>query len=173
MNVIDQSGILGIATRLQRLSDRIRKDGLSIYKDHGIDFEPKWFPVIYSLHVKPLLSVVELAHEIGYTHPSTISLLKELEEQNLVRSVKDTADERRRLIQLTHKGSALIERMKPVWEIMITAITALVDTKNNLMQAIIEVEQELDKQSFLQRARADEASSRTAGASFRTAATKQ
>jgi DNA-binding MarR family transcriptional regulator len=154
MNVIDQSGILGIATRLQRLSDRLRKDGLSIYKDHDIDFEPKWFPVIYSLHVKPLLSVVELAHEIGYTHPSTISLLKELEEQNLIRSIKDTTDERRRLIQLTPKGSVLIERMKPVWEIMITAFTALVDTKNNLMQAIIEVEEQLEKQSFLQRARA-------------------
>ena len=154
MNVIDQSGILGIATRLQRLSDRLRKDGLSIYKDHDIDFEPKWFPVIYSLHIKPLLSVVELAHEIGYTHPSTISLLKELEEQNLIRSIKDTTDERRRLIQLTPKGSALIERMKPVWEIMITTFTALVDTKNNLMQAIIEVEEQLEKQSFLQRARA-------------------
>jgi DNA-binding MarR family transcriptional regulator len=155
MNVIDQSGILGIATRLQRLSDRLRKDGLSIYKDHGIDFEPKWFPVIFSLHVKPLMSVVELAHEIGYTHPSTISLLKELEEQNLIRSVKDTKDERRRLIQLTNKGAALIERMKPVWEIMITAITALVDTKNNLMKAIVEAEEQLEKQSFLQRARAN------------------
>ncbi len=155
MNVIDQSGILGIATRLQRLSDRIRKDGLSVYQDHGIDFEPKWFPVIYALHVKPLLSVVELAHEIGYTHPSAISLLKELEEQNLIRSVKDTADERRRLVQLTHKGSALIERMKPVWEIMITVITELVNTKNNLMQAIIEVEEQVEKQSFLQRARAN------------------
>jgi DNA-binding MarR family transcriptional regulator len=155
MNVIDQSGILGIATRLQRLSDRLRKDGLSIYKDHGIDFEPKWFPVIFSLHVKPLMSVVELAHEIGYTHPSTISLLKELEEQNLIRSVKDTKDERRRLIQLTNKGAALIERMKPVWGIMITAITALVDTKNNLMKAIVEAEEQLEKQSFLQRARAN------------------
>jgi DNA-binding MarR family transcriptional regulator len=154
MNVIDQSGILGIATRLQRLSERLRKDGLSIYKDHGIDFEPKWFPVIYSLHVKPLLGVVELAHEIGYTHPSTISLLKELEEENLIRSVKDTADERRRLVQLTNKGSALIERMKPVWAIMITAFTTLVDTKNNLMQAIIEAEDQLERQSFLQRTRA-------------------
>jgi len=37
---------------------------------------------------------------------------------------------------------------------MITVFTTLVDTKNNLMQAIIEVEEQLDKQSFLQRARA-------------------
>ena len=59
MNVIDESGLLAISTRLQRLSEQIRKDGALIYKAHGIDFEPKWFPVIYTLHHKPVLSVVE------------------------------------------------------------------------------------------------------------------
>jgi hypothetical protein len=66
--------------------------------------------------------------------------------------------------------------MKPVWEIMITAITALVDTKNNLMQAIIEVEEQFEKQSFLQRARANSqaagANSRAAGSGSRAAGTK-
>ncbi len=81
MNVIDESGVLAISTRLQRLADTLRKDGLLIYKANEIDFEPKWFPVIYTLHFKPLLSVVELANEIGYTHPSTITLLKELEKE--------------------------------------------------------------------------------------------
>ena len=78
MGVIEQSGILAIATRLQRLSERMRKDGLAIYKAHGIDFEPKWFPVVYTLHIKNQLSVVELANEIGYSHPSTISLLRNI-----------------------------------------------------------------------------------------------
>ena len=80
MNAIDQAGILAISTRLQRLSDQIRKDGLLLYKEYGIEFEPKWFPVIYALHIKNVLSVVEIAREIGYAHPSTISLLKELEK---------------------------------------------------------------------------------------------
>ena len=73
MNVIKELGILAIATRLQRLAEQMRKDGLLIYKAHGVDFEPKWFPVIYTLHVKPVLSVVELSAEIGYSHPSTIT----------------------------------------------------------------------------------------------------
>ncbi|MFL9483917.1 MarR family winged helix-turn-helix transcriptional regulator [Chitinophagaceae bacterium LWZ2-11] len=153
MNVIDESGILAIATRLQRLSERIRKDGVLIYKEHNIDFEPKWFPVIYTLHLKPLLSIVELAREIGYTHPSTITLLKELEKEKLIRSKRDKIDERKRLIELTDKGKNLIEQMKPVWEIITAVATELTDTKNNLMQAIIEVEDQLDKQSFLQRAK--------------------
>ncbi|MGF7079944.1 MarR family winged helix-turn-helix transcriptional regulator [Mucilaginibacter sp. UYCu711] len=153
MGVIDESGILAIATRMQRLSEQMRKDGLLIYKAHGIDFEPKWFPVIYTLYFKPLLSVVELANEIGYSHPSTITLLKELEKLKLIKSGKDKADERKRLVQLTEKGKALIEQMKPVWQIMIAAATQLTDTQNNLMKAIAEVEQQMEIQSFYQRAK--------------------
>jgi DNA-binding MarR family transcriptional regulator len=152
MNVIDEAGILAISTRLQRLSELIRKDGLLVYKDHGIEFEPKWFPVIYTLHLKPLLGVVELAAEIGYTHPSTIALLKELEKEKLIKSKKDKADERKRLIQLTDKGLELIEQMKPVWQLMVKAITDLTNTKNNLMQAIIEVEEQLKQKSMAARA---------------------
>lgn len=152
MNVIDQAGILAISTRLQRLSELIRKDGLQVYKDHGIEFEPKWFPVIYTLHLKPLLGVVDLAAEIGYTHPSTIALLKELEKEKLIKSKKDKADERKRLIQLTSKGLELIEQMKPVWQLIEKAITDLTNTKNNLMQAIIEVEDQLKQKSMAARA---------------------
>ncbi|WP_379091428.1 hypothetical protein [Pedobacter sp. UC225_65] len=84
MNVINETGILALSTRLQRLSEQLRKDGALLYKTFGIDFEPKWFPVIYTLYHKEVLSVVEIAAEIGYTHPSTISLLRELEKQKLI-----------------------------------------------------------------------------------------
>ena len=152
MNSIDQAGILAISTRLQRLSDQIRKDGLLIYKANDIDFEPKWFPVIYSLHVKTVLSVVEIAAEIGYSHPSTISLLKELEKQKLIRSGRDKTDERKRLIRLTDKGKALVGQMQPVWKIMVAAVTELTNTTNNLMQAIDEVEEQMRQKSFFERA---------------------
>ncbi|MCX2483324.1 MarR family winged helix-turn-helix transcriptional regulator [Pedobacter sp. MR2016-24] len=154
MNVIDESGILAISTRLQRLSEQIRKDGFLVYKENGISFEPKWFPVIYTLHLKPVLSVVELANEIGYTHPSTITLLKELEKEKLIRSKKDKHDERKRLLQLSEKGKKLVEQMQPVWGIIIAAITELTDTQNNLMKAIVEVEQQLQQKSFFERAKA-------------------
>lgn len=153
MNIINDLGILAIAARLQRLAEQIRKDGVLIYKAHGIDFEPKWFPVIYTLHVKPVLSVVELSAEIGYSHPSTISLLKELEKQKLIKSGKDKTDERKRLIQLTEKGQSLINQMKPAWEVMIAAASQLTETENNLMKAMEEVEQQMELQGFYQRAK--------------------
>ncbi len=152
-NVIDASGILAISTRLQRLADQLRKDGQLIYKAHGIDFEPKWFPVIYTLHRKGQLSVMEIAVEIGYTHPSTISLLKELEKQKLIRSKKDKQDERKRLLSLTEKGNELVHQMLPVWKRMEQALTALTHTENNLMAAIREVEQQMEKKGFFERER--------------------
>ncbi|OXA74102.1 MarR family transcriptional regulator [Flavobacterium aquidurense] len=152
MNIIDQSGILALSTRLQRLSEQLRKDGALFYKSYGIDFEPKWFPVIYTLHHKEVLSVVEIANEIGYTHPSTISLLKELEKQKLIRSKKDKVDERKRLILLTPKGQELIVKMKPVWDLMASVLREITDNQNNLLQAINEAENKIMHQSFLQRA---------------------
>lgn len=152
MNIIDESGILAISTRLQRLSEQLRKDGAMIYKSFGIDFEPKWFPVIFTLHHKEMLSVVEIANEIGYTHPSTISLLKELEKQKLIQSKKDKQDERRRLIILTPKGIELIEKMKPVWELVSKVLGEIADNKNNLLAAINEAEEKIAEQSFYQRA---------------------
>ncbi|WP_431211541.1 MarR family winged helix-turn-helix transcriptional regulator [Puia sp. P3] len=153
MNVIDDLGLLAISTRLQRLSDQLRKDGALIYRDNGIDFEPKWFPVIYTLHHRPGLSVVELAAEIGYAHPSTISLLKELEKNRLVLSRKDRLDERKRILRLSDKGKQLVQQMQPVWQIMTKAIEEITDTRNNLMKAIIEVETRLGEMSFFERAR--------------------
>jgi len=153
MNIINESGILAISTRLQRLSEQLRKDGFEIYKQHQIDFQPKWFPVIYTLHFKPVLGIVELAGEIGYSHPSTISLLKELEKEKIIRSKKDQQDERKRLVTLTDKGKKLLEQMQPVWDIMVKALHELTDTSNNIMKAIAEVEERLADQSFLERAK--------------------
>ncbi|MFD1605585.1 MarR family winged helix-turn-helix transcriptional regulator [Flavobacterium artemisiae] len=152
MNIIDEIGILAISTRLQRLSEQLRKDGAQIYKSFDIDFEPKWFPVIYTLHIKEMLSVVEIANEIGYSHPSTISLLKELEKQKIISSKKDKLDERKRLIVLTAKGKELVVKMQPVWSIMKKALNEITDNQNNLLKAIEEAEQNLERQGFFQRA---------------------
>lgn len=151
MNVINESGTLALSTRLQRLSEQLRKDGALVYKEFGIDFEPKWFPVIFTLHHKNLLSVVEIANEIAYTHPSTISLLKELEKQQMIISKKDKTDERKRLIELAPKGIELIKKMKPAWEIISQVLEEVADNENHLLKAINEAEEKIAKQSFLQR----------------------
>ncbi|MCS4302686.1 MarR family transcriptional regulator [Chryseobacterium pennae] len=152
MNVINEAGILALSTRLRRLSEQLRKDGALIYKAFGIDFELKWFPVIFTIYKKEVVSVVEIANEIGYTHPSTITLLKELEKLELIQWEKDKQDERKRLFKLTLKGQELIGKMKPVWELMAQVLGDISDNQNNLLAAINEAEEKIANQSSYQRA---------------------
>jgi DNA-binding MarR family transcriptional regulator/GNAT superfamily N-acetyltransferase len=151
MNIFNELGGLAISTRLQRLSDQFRKEGILIYQANQIDFEPKWFPVIYALHVKTSLSIIELSEEIGYAHPSTIGLLKELEKEGLVESFKDSKDERKRMVRLTAKAQNLVSKMQPVWEKMRKAAEEITNNANNLLLAMDETEYQLKKEGFLDR----------------------
>ncbi|SKB93076.1 bifunctional helix-turn-helix transcriptional regulator/GNAT family N-acetyltransferase [Dyadobacter psychrophilus] len=151
MNIFNELGGLAISTRLQQLSDQFRKDGALIYKANNIDFEPKWFPVIYALHVKSALSILELSEEIGYAHPSTITLLKELEKEGLIESFKDAKDERKRMVRLSEKAQLLIRKMQPVWEKIRKAAENITNTANNLLLAMDETEYQLRKEGFFDR----------------------
>jgi DNA-binding MarR family transcriptional regulator/GNAT superfamily N-acetyltransferase len=151
MNIFNEIGALAIATRLQRLADQFRKDGIQIYQANQIDFEPKWFPVIYALHLKSPQGIVELSEEIGYAHPSTISLLKELEKEGLIVSFKDEKDTRKRMIQLSAKAEELVLKMKPVWDKLKRTVEEITDTANNLITAMNETEYELKKEGFFDR----------------------
>lgn len=99
-----------------------------------------------------MLSVVQISTEIGCTHPSTISLLKEFEKNGLIQSKKDKLDERKRMIGLTSKGKMMVKQMQPVWKVMTEALTQLSNSQNNLWLAINEMEDNLATQSFFQRA---------------------
>lgn len=151
MNLLEEIGPLAVAARLQRLADSIRKDGALVYKEHGIEFEPKWFPVVFVLSRKGPLSVVDLANEVGIAHPSLIQLVRELEAKKLVRSSSDKVDGRKRRISLTPKAQALIVEMQPVWEKIRAAVAELVNTENNLMKAMAETEAQLQQESFFSR----------------------
>jgi DNA-binding MarR family transcriptional regulator len=151
MNLFNETGALAISTRLQRLSDQFRKDGAIIYQSNQIEFEPKWFPVIYALHLKPALSILELSEEIGYAHPSTIGLLKELEKEGLVESFKDSRDERKRMVRLTEKAIDMVSRMQPVWNKMKLVAEEITNTANNLLLAIDEAEYQLKREGFYDR----------------------
>ena len=149
--VLEKSQSLVLGNLLQRLTENLRKEAQLFYRSQNIDFEPKWFPVIYVLSQKKAISVVELSQEIGYSHPTTISLLKELEKKELIGSAKDAKDERKRLITLTEKANELIQQLQPLWAVMTQALVELTDTENNLYKAINEVNQNLKTKNLFDR----------------------
>jgi DNA-binding MarR family transcriptional regulator len=151
ISIIDEIGEMALSTRLVRLSELIRKDITQMYMENGLDFESKWFPVLYVLMKKSPIGIIELADEIGYAHPSVIALVKEMENKKIIKSVASKTDGRKRMLSLTPTGTALIKDLEPLWENILKVAKKISDNKNNLLLAIEETEAVLKEESFYSR----------------------
>jgi DNA-binding MarR family transcriptional regulator len=151
MGLIDDLGELAVGTRLMRLSERTRKDVTRIYKEHHLDFEAKWFPVLYVLNHKLAMGVVELADEIGYTHQSVMALVKEMQKQKLIKSNSSKSDGRKRMLSLTPKALDLIKEFKPLWEDFLTVNHVIYNNGSSLLKAVEDTEAALRKEGFYER----------------------
>jgi DNA-binding MarR family transcriptional regulator len=151
MSIINELGLLGIASRMQRLGDMLRKDAAAIFKKYNSDFNIKWYPVILVVSRQTQVSLSELASELKYTHPSIIQLINEMEDEKLVRSSDHKKDGRKRMISLTEKGKRKMEEIKPIVAGFEKVMAEITDTENNLLKALEEVESELKKESLFER----------------------
>lgn len=151
MGVIEELGELAIATRLMRISEQTRKDVTKIYKEHHLEFESKWFPVLFVLSKKGPLGVIELADEVGYTHPSVIALVKEMQKQKLIKSSGSKTDGRKRILSLTQKALDMIGEFQPLWEDFIAINKVIYNNGSSLLKALEDTEAALKKESFYDR----------------------
>lgn len=149
MDILKDLGELAIGSRLRRLSDQMMNDVKAINKNFGIDFNPKWFPVFYTLVKHEKLAIMELSEQLNITHPAVIKLAKELQKEGYIDSEKDTEDRRKRYLKLSEKGRALLPELELAWKDMAKGGYDLLQNKqNNLLHAIQEVEYALREKSF-------------------------
>ena len=146
---------MAIGSRLRVLTETLTRDAASIYGLYGVDIKPKWFPVFYSLTDERPKSVTAIAKEIGQSHPSVSTIVKEMMAAGLVAEVDDHSDRRRTLITLTEHGKGisqdLIAQLRDV-ERAVEEISAECD--NDLWAAIADWEKALGRESMLDRVRA-------------------
>ena len=100
MDILKEIGALAFGSRLKRLSDQLMQDGIRIYKETGVDFEPKWFPVYFYLSEKGPSAVTDVARGLGITHPSVNQVAREMMQAGLIAAYKDRKDKRKRLLAL-------------------------------------------------------------------------
>jgi DNA-binding MarR family transcriptional regulator/GNAT superfamily N-acetyltransferase len=152
MNIIDELEELAIGARLKRLYEYFAKDVVMIYKDEQLNFEPKYFTLYYLISKQGEVGVTEIAEELGCTHPGVIHLAKELEELGFIESAKSATDSRRRLLRLSAKGRESLPKFERVWAKILALNKALFNNQqNNLLNAIMETEAQLNEKPYYQR----------------------
>ena len=150
-DIINELGSLALATRLKNLSDRLAKDVAQYYKSSDVDFEPRWFTLIYALKEGEELSITQLATMLQQTHPAVNQVANVLVEKGLVSERKDDQDQRKRLIKLTDKGLRLVSELEPLWSSIKAANDQLLKDSEHLIESLASVEQALDDKSMKDR----------------------
>lgn len=144
-------GGAAIGARLRRLSERVDRDATRVYAELGVAFEQRWMGVLDQLSRRDGLSVKELAETLGISHPSVSQTRASLLAAGLIEDQPDPTDGRRRTLQLTSAGRALVAGLRPVWDALEQASRDLDDEAQNAVAALDRLEVALDRRSLFDR----------------------
>jgi GNAT superfamily N-acetyltransferase/DNA-binding MarR family transcriptional regulator len=144
-------GKAGIGSRLRMLQEKINEDATQIYQLFGIDLQPKWFPVFYTLS-QGNFTITEIAQYIGHSHPSVSKIVSEMVKKGIVTEGKVASDGRRNMLSLSDQGKALNVKLQDQLEDVKKAVEGILNnTRHNLWEAIEEWEFMLEQKSLLKR----------------------
>jgi DNA-binding MarR family transcriptional regulator/N-acetylglutamate synthase-like GNAT family acetyltransferase len=152
MDFIEELGTLALGTRIKNLGELLMKDMARIYKEQGVDFEPRWFSFFQLILQKKEVSVTAIAHDLKQTHPAVVQVINMLEKKGLVLTTKDKGDKRKRLVRLSPKGMRLADKLEPVWlKVKEAALELLMESEPGLLNNISSLEKALQSQSMYER----------------------
>lgn len=152
MDFHNKIGKVAIGSRLRMLTDKLTEDAANIYKLYEIDFQPKWFPVLYALTNGEAKTVTTVAKEIGHSHPSVSKIISEMISKGYLADKKDKTDGRKNAVALTKKGLKIVGKIQDQLIDVEAAIEDLsAQTQNNLWEAIGEWEFLLEQKNLLRR----------------------
>lgn len=151
-DLVKHLGELAFATRLKRLAELLQSDVGKVYKEMRVDFEPKWFTMLYALYYNEGMSVVELSHLLKLTHPAIIQFAEQMQDKKLISQVKDKHDARRKILSLTEKGRRTFEKIEPVLkEIEAANRDFLRETGSDVLGTVERMERLLEEKSMYRR----------------------
>ncbi|MCP9768389.1 MarR family transcriptional regulator [Lacihabitans sp. LS3-19] len=139
MNFYQELGPLVFGTRLKRLSDYFLSEINKVYADQNIPFEASWFGVFFLLDKHESLSIYEIAETLEVSHSAISQLVKNLMERNLLILTPSVDDGRKKDIALSQDGIVLLKIIKPVWQALDQAMTALMD-ENDVLKNLLKIE---------------------------------
>lgn len=152
MNIYERAGKMALGSRLRRLGELFAEQSAQIYAAYGIDIQPKWFPVYYALSNGEEKSITEIAAEIGHSHPSVSTIVKEMKKEDLIDTGTSKSDGRKNLVKLSEAGLSINEKIQAQYDDVNAAVeNAFTETQYNLWKAIEEWEFLLEQKSLIKR----------------------
>lgn len=152
MEFFNKVGKVALGSRLRLMTASFTEDAAEIYKLYGVDFNPKWFPVFYTLTEEREITITEIANEIGHSQPSVSKIIQEMTGAGILEEGLKNDDKRKNSVVLTEKGILISEKIKHQLMDIDVAVEGLIsEAKHNLWAAIEEWEFLLQQKSLYKR----------------------
>jgi len=103
-----------LGTLLRRLVDHLDGAVEQAYVDAGLDYRPRFTPVLRSLLREGPMTIRALSLRTGVTHSAVSQTAAQMADRGLV-SLKPGEDARERIVALTPTAEALVPRLEACW----------------------------------------------------------
>ena len=143
-----------LGTLLRHLIELLDGAVEQTYVDAGLDYRPRFTPVVRSLMTLGPASIKDLAGHAGLTHSAASQTVARMARAGLVELQRGT-DQRQHMVALTDTATAMIPRLERIWQAVNQAAGDLdAELGLPLSQVAGDAISALERQDFAHRIRA-------------------
>lgn len=145
----------GLGTQLRHLIELLDGAVQQAYTDAGLDYRPRYTPVMRALAQQHSATIGQLAELAGITQPAVTQTVALMKKEGLLRVEASGADGRQRVVRLSSQGEALLPRLQECWRATKRAADSVdADLDFPLSECLAQAIAVLEQRSFGDRIRA-------------------
>ena len=112
-------------TQLRHLIELLDGAVGAAYEEAGLDYRPRYTPVMRALIANQPLSIGVIAEAAGITQPAATQTIALMIKDGLVAAEASASDGRHKMIRLTPKGKDMVPALKVCWQATAIASASL------------------------------------------------
>lgn len=106
----------GLGTQLRHLIDLLDGAVAAAYEEAGIDYRPRYTPVMRALEGGQPHTITQIAEAAGITQPAATQTVALMMKEGLLDAAPGERDARQKVIRLSAQGQALLPQLRVCWQ---------------------------------------------------------
>jgi DNA-binding MarR family transcriptional regulator len=144
----------GLGTQLRHLIELLDGAVQQAYVDAGLNYRPRYTPVMRALVQQQSATIGQLAELAGITQPAATQTVALMKKEGLLLVAASGEDGRQRLVRLSPHGEALLPHLQACWQATRQAADSLdAELDFPLSECLAQAIAVLEKRSFGERIR--------------------
>ncbi len=149
----------GLGTQLRHLIELLDGAVEASYAEAGLNYRPRYTPVMRALAAVDALTIGEIAAQAGITQPAATQTVAVMVKEDLLVTSTGKPDGRQKMVRLSEAGREMLPRLQQCWKATALAAASLdAQLPHALSETLANAIEALQEESFGARIRTARAS---------------